>query len=74
MKGETVKVTIELPKAIHSLIVKLAAVEGSKPDEWYTEALIRDVGAMLGNAGDVFDVERIVRYHGLKEVLGDIAL
>jgi hypothetical protein len=74
MKSETVKVTILMPKPIHSLITKLAAVEGSKPDEWYVEALVRDVGALLGNAGEVFDVPRLVKANGLRELLGDVAL
>lgn len=71
MKDETVKVTIELPRGIHQLMRKLAAVEGSKVDEWYVQALVRDVGAMLANAHDVFDVPLLVRSNGLKDLVGE---
>ena len=71
VKVPTVKVTLEIPKAIHSLMMKLAAVEGSDVSEWYTEALVRDVGAMLGNAHDVFDVPRLVKFNGLQTLVGE---
>jgi len=65
---ETVTVTVELPKPIHDLVTKLAAVEGSTADEWYGEWIKREVEALLGDAHDVFDVERLVESNGLRAV------
>ena len=58
-------------KPIHNLTTKLAAVEGSKPDEWYVEAIVRDIHALLGNANDVFDVKRLVKSNGLEAIVGE---
>lgn len=69
MKGETVKVVVEMPKPIHSLITKLAAVEGSSADEWYVDMITHDIAAYLDNAHDVFDVERLVKSNGLQDLV-----
>jgi hypothetical protein len=65
MKNETVKVVVAMPKPIHALITKLAAVEGSKPDEWYVAAIKRDVEALLSDSHDTFDVTRVIKTNGL---------
>jgi len=70
MKVESVKVVVSMPKPIHNFITKLAAVEGSKPDEWYVDAIVRDVEALLGSAHDVFDVPRLVKSNELQELVG----
>jgi hypothetical protein len=66
---QTVKVVVNMPKPIHRLITKLAAVEGSKPDEWYVDAIIRDVNALLDSAHDTFDVKRVIESNGLQELI-----
>jgi hypothetical protein len=71
MRDETVKVVVPIPKGIHNFITKLAAAEGSKAEEWYADGIVRDVGALLGNAHDVFDVPRLIRFHGLQKLVGD---
>ena len=58
-----------MPKPIHSLITKLAAVEGSKPDEWYVNAIVRDVEALLGDAHYIFDVHRLIKSNGLHGII-----
>jgi hypothetical protein len=40
MKNEKIKVTVTMPRQIHSFITKLAAVEGSKADEWYVDMIV----------------------------------
>jgi hypothetical protein len=70
MKTETVKVVVSMPRPIHSFITKLAAVEGSKADEWYVAAIVRDVGALLSDSHDIFDVERLVKSNGLEPIIG----
>ena len=58
-----------LPKPIHNLVTKLAAVEGSKPDEWYMNAIVGYVEALLGDAHDVFDIHRLIQSNGLRELI-----
>ncbi|MGA2625545.1 MAG: hypothetical protein ABSF63_00600 [Candidatus Bathyarchaeia archaeon] len=58
-----------MPKPIHSFITKLAAVESSKPDEWYVDAIVGEVRALLSDAHDVFDVPRLVKSNGLQELI-----
>ena len=65
---EEITVKIKLPRPIHALVNKLAAVEGSTADEWYSEWIKREVEALLGDAHDVFDVERLVESNGLRAV------
>ena len=69
---ETVKVVLQVPKGIHGLVTKLAAVEGSKPDEWYVDAIKKDVEVMLGDAHEVFDVQRLVRTNGLQGIVTSV--
>jgi hypothetical protein len=72
MKNETVKVSVQVPKPIHNLVTKLAAVEGSKPDEWYTQAIVRELEGLLGDAHDVFDVDRVIKSNRLQKLVGEI--
>jgi|GEM_PF-3144598 len=66
---DTVKVVVEMPRPIHNLITKLAAVEGSKPDEWYVDMIVHDVEALLDSSHDTFDVPRVIQSNGLQELI-----
>jgi hypothetical protein len=63
---------MSMPKPVHDFITKLAAVEGSKPDEWYANAIVRDIQALLSDAHDVFDVSRLVKPNGLEGIVGEV--
>lgn len=66
---DTIKVVVEMPKAIHGLITKLATVEGSTANEWHVDMITRDISAYLDNAHDVFDVPRLIQSNGLQELV-----
>ena len=68
---DTVRVSVKMPKPIHDFITKLAAVEGSEPNEWYVEAIVRDVAALVDCAHDVFDVPRLIKSNGLRDLIGN---
>jgi len=66
-----VTVSIRLPKAVHHLVTKLAAVEGSTVNEWYVEWIERELQALLGDAHDVFDIDHLIEANGLREIVGE---
>jgi hypothetical protein len=66
---DLVKVTIPIPKAVNDLVTKLAAVEGTEPSEWYWDAIRGYVESLLGDAHDVFDVQRVIANNGLKDLV-----
>jgi hypothetical protein len=68
---DLVKVSVSLPKAVNDLVTKLAAVEGSTPSEWYWQAVQGYLEGLLGNAHDVFDVPRLVKFNGLQGLVGN---
>ena len=66
---EEIIVKIKLPRRIHGLVNKLAAVEGSEATEWYADWIRREVEALLGDAHDVFDVDRLIESNDLKGII-----
>ena len=69
MTVEEVTVKIKLPKPVHDIVTKLAAVEGSSVDEWYAEWIQRDLAGYLDNAHDVFDVQRLIDSNRLRGII-----
>jgi hypothetical protein len=49
MSNETVQVTIQVPEAIDSFVRKLAALEGSTPEEWYKTWICGDFDSIRDN-------------------------
>lgn len=69
-KGDSVTVTIELPRSLHDFMRKIAGLEGLKPEDWYVRWLSGDFEAFLDNFhGSEFDLKALVEVNGLRETL-----
>lgn len=66
---DLVEVKFHVPRAISDLVGKLAEIEGDLPSTWYNEAIRGYIEGTLGNAGDVFNVEAVIRNNGLKGIV-----
>jgi len=63
---DLVTVKFSIPKAFNDFVTKLADIEGTKLNSWYLEAAFSYVDGLLGNAHDVFNVQRLIVHNGLK--------
>lgn len=75
MTEDTVTVEIQVPKALHAFVEKLAALEGSKPSDFYELWILRDFEANADAAidGEAFDLdmEQVIKNNGLVSILKD---
>lgn len=67
-----VTVKIELPRSLHDFMTKVAALEGTRPEDWYVNWLRGDFEAFLDQLPrHEFDLKRLLEINGLRATLED---
>ena len=58
MEDEMVNVTIQVPKGVSEFVRKLAALDGSTPEEWYRHWICQDFDSIRDNNFIIEDLRR----------------
>ena len=58
MSEDMVNVTIQVPKGVSDFVQKLAALEGTTPQEWYQHWICQDFDSIRDNNFIIEDLDR----------------